>query len=185
MNMKTFVTILVAGLALTVGGTSYAADENVADWKTTLNVKLALLDKLGGDSLRVEVSASEGVVTLTGMVHKRETRELAETVTKSVVGVKTIHNSIELEAEKVDPNKTGVAAGEAEAEVKDAVLETKVRIALVDQMGTDGFKIGTEAASGVVTLEFGENLPTARRKQAVGAVEKLEGVTKVVTVDKK
>ena len=44
--------------------------------------------------------------------------------------------------------------------------------------------VGTEAASGVVTLEFGPELGSDRRALAVKAVEGVEGVTKVVSVDK-
>ncbi len=54
--------------------------------------------------------------------------------------MKSVKNDIKLEANVANPSKTSVAAGEAEAEVKDAMLSTKVRLALVDKMGTDGFK---------------------------------------------
>jgi hypothetical protein len=41
-------------MVLIGGSAAYAAD-NQADWATTLNVKLALLTKLGTDSLHVDV----------------------------------------------------------------------------------------------------------------------------------
>jgi hypothetical protein len=68
--------------------------------------------------------------------------------------------------------------------VKDAILETKIRLALVDKMGSDGFAIGTEAASGVVTLQFDRDLAAARRHEATALVKGVGGVTKVVSVDK-
>ena len=78
-----------------------------------------------------------------------------------------------------------VAAGETEAELEDALLQTKVRLALVDKMGSDGFEIGTDAASGVVTLEFEKDFTAGRRQEAAQVVQSVDGVKKVVQVDKK
>lgn len=183
MQMKSLAMMVLVGAVLTVGSAAYAED-NLEDWKTTLNVKLALLDKLGTDSLHVEVVSDAGALTLEGTVDKRETRELAETIAKSVAGVESVDNGILLEASVADPNKAGVATGEAEAEWKDAVLATKIRLGLVDKMGSDGFRIGTEVASGVVTLEFNRDFTAARRQEATTIVEGVEDVTKVVSVDK-
>ncbi len=187
-SVKSILAMIVVGMMLIVGGVAYAEHNEAhekANWTTTLNVKLALLNKLGNDSLRIDVTTNDGSVTLTGTVNKRETAELAETVTESVSGVKKVHNDIKLLANEQNPSTASKAAGEAEAEVKDAVLETKVRIALVDKMGSDGFKIGTEAASGVLTLEFDKDMPGARRQEAKRIVEGVGGVTKVISVDKK
>ena len=98
--------------------------------------------------------------------------------------VTSVKNDILLAASEANPNKTGVAAGEAEAEVKDAVLETRIRLVLIDKMGSDGFKIGAVAANGVVTLRFDRDLIPARRLEANKFVKGMEGVTKVVSVDK-
>jgi osmotically-inducible protein OsmY len=183
MQMKTLVKIVLIGAVL-VGGTAANAADNQADWTTTLNVKLALLNQLGTDSLHVDVDSSTGALTLKGTVAKRETRELAETIAKSVAGVTSVQNDILLEASEENPDKAGVAAGEAEAEVKDAVLATRVRLMLVKRMGADGFKIGTEAANGVVTLRFGQDFTPARREKATKAVKNVIGVTKVLAVHK-
>lgn len=159
-------------------------EEEVANWKTTLTVKMALLDKLGADSLHVDVTTVGGAVTLEGTVDERETKELAGTIAKSVASVTSVQNDIRLEANVDNANKAGVAAGEAEAELKDAVLSTKIRLALVDTMGSDGFRVGTEVANGVVTLKFGEGFAATRRQAATEVVESVEGVSKVVSIDK-
>lgn len=182
MNLKLLATMALAGAMLT-GGTAMAADTQ-ADWITTLQVKLALLDKLGTDSLHVEVNADDGALTLKGTVEKRETRELAESVAKSVEGVVSVDNEVRLEASVANPNKAGVVAGEAEAEVKDAMLATRIRLALGNKMGTDGFRIGTEVADGVVTLAFHPDLAKARRTEATRIVDGVEGVTKVIAIEK-
>lgn len=183
MKLNTFAKMALIGTLL-IGGTAAQASENQADWTTTLNVKLALLEKLGTDSLRIEVETTEGAVTLKGTVKKRETLELAQSVSKSVAGVKSMKSDLHLEANVDNPSQTAVAAGETEAEVKDAILSTKIRMALIDKMGSDGFKIGTVAANGVVTLEFDKDFPNARRADAVKVVKAVDGVTKVISVDK-
>ena len=184
MKLITLVMMALAGAVL-IGGSAANAADNQADWTTALNVKLALINKLGADSLHVEVDADAGAVTLKGTVDKRETRELAETIATSVAGVSSVANDILLEASVANPNKAGVAAGEAEAELKDAILATKIRLALVDRMGTDGFRIATEVADGVVTLGFDRELDAARRQEAGKVVKGVEGVIKVVSVDTK
>lgn len=193
MKHKTLATLALAGSLLLGGAAVALADptpahseaQDKANWTTTLNVKLALLNKLGNDSLRIDVDTLDGKVVLRGTVNKRETLELAETVTKSVSGVHDVKNNLRLKGNEENPSTASAVAGEAEAEVKDAVLETRIRIALVDKMGSDGFRVGTEAASGAVTLEFGSEISGARRQEAVRIVEGVDGVTKVISVNKK
>ena len=184
MNMKTIAKIALVGVLL-VGGSAAQAADTQADWTVTLNVKLALLEKLGTDSLHMDVETTAGDVTLKGTCVKRETVELAQSVAKSVTGVKSVKSDLHVEANVNNPSQTAVAAGETEAEVKDAVLSTKIRLALVEKMGADGFKIGTAAASGVVTLEFDKDFTSARRSEAMKLVKSVGGVTKVISLDKK
>jgi osmotically-inducible protein OsmY len=174
----------VAAAKVSVDAAPPYAEPSAADWKTKLQVEMALLENLGTDGLRVAVTSSDGGVTLGGTVEKRETRELAETMAKSIPSVTSVRNDIRLESSLDNPNKAGVAAGEAEAEWKDAMLSTKVRLALVDVLGSDGFRIGTEVASGMVALEFAPELTETRRAEALEAARGVEGVAKVVSVDK-
>lgn len=180
---KSVSTALLGAVLLTAGAAS--ASDTKADWTTKLSVELALLNKLGTDSLQIDVDAEAGALKLTGTVDKRETRELAESVAKSVTGVTSVSNDIKLEASEQNPSKSSVAAGEAEAELKDALMATKIRIALADKMGSDGFKIGTEVANGVVTLAFPVEFTATRRTEARRMVDSVSGVTKVVSIDKK
>lgn len=183
MKNRRYLAGLFAAAILCFSGAAFADDK--ADWSTTMNVKLALLNKLGSDALHIDVDTHGGAVNLTGTVAKRETKELASTVTKSVKGVASIDNDLELASTKADPNQVGAAVGEAEAEVKDAMLETQIRFALLEKLGSEGVKVGTEAASGVVTLEFEKDWSSARRQEAIAAVKTIDGVHKVITVDKR
>jgi hyperosmotically inducible protein len=172
--------------AATLATASHAADTAPApDWSLTPKVKLELLNKLGSDALHINVDSNNGSVKLVGTVTKRETKELAGTVARSVQGVKTVNNDLTLaEAAKPGNNAVEKDLHEGEAEVKDAILESKVRIALVDKLGGDGFKVGTEVASGVVTLKFDKAASKDLRTSAVNATQAVSGVAKVVTVDK-
>lgn len=183
MRFHKCLSVLFAVAVLCFAASAFADDR--ADWSTTMNVKLALLNKLGADALHIDVDTKGGGVNLSGTVDKRETKELATTVAKSVKGVASVDNDLELASTVANPNQVGAAVGEAEAEVKDAMLETQIRFALLDKLGSQGVKVGTEAASGVVTLEFEKAWSSARRQEAVAAVKGVDGVHKVVTVDKK
>ncbi|HEX4954705.1 MAG TPA: BON domain-containing protein [Thermoanaerobaculia bacterium] len=180
---KTLAMVALLGVVL-LGASAANAADNQADWTVKLKVKLALLNKLGTDSMRVEVDSNAGALTLTGTVEKRETRELAESVAKSVDGVDSVQNDVLLEASVADPNKAGVAVGEAEAEVKDAVLATRVRLALIRKLGADGFKISTVAANGVVTLRFGEDFAADRRAVATKTAKSVTGVRTILAFHK-
>lgn len=183
MRIHKSIIGLFGAVVLCFAASAFADDK--ADWSTTMNVKLALLNKLGADALHIDVDTKAGAVHLGGTVAKRETKELASTVAKSVKGVSTIDNDLELAATAANPNQVGAAVGEAEAEVKDAMLETQIRFALLEKLGSEGVKVGTEAASGVVTLEFDKDWSSARRQDAIAAVKTVDGVHKVLTVDKK
>ena len=164
--------------------TTEKAPPTQADLTTALNVELALLNKLGMDTMHVDVEARDRTVRLSGTVDKRETKELAGTVAYGVRGVSRVENALRLDAAVANPSRAGAVVGEADAEVKDALLETRLRLALVDKMGSDGFRIGTDAASGVVTLSFDEAFETVRRDHAVAIATGMSGVSKVVSVDK-
>ncbi len=143
-----------------------------------LRVQRELLQKLGADSLHVNVQSDGGKLVLSGEVTKRETAELAEEVARTVEGVASVDNKI-----KVGQVESAVA--EAQHELSDASLETEVQIALVGRMGSDGLRIDTDAASGVVTLSFPKKMKEARRKDALELAKQVQGVAKVVALDKK
>lgn len=188
MNRRSFVLVLLPallGLAVACQPSSGApAGDDGSTLAVGLRVKAELLAKLGTDSLRVDVDADGGEIRLSGEVKKRETAELAEEVAKSVDGVRSVDNRLRV-ATSGEESATDRALAEAEAELGDAALETRVRIALIDRMGRDGFRIGTDAASGVLTLEFPAGMERSRRREAVKIAEGLDGVAKVISVEKR
>lgn len=148
-----------------------------------LRVKFELLQKLGTDGVHVDVEAEGTRVVLAGEVKKRATAELAEEVARQVEGVASVENRIRV-AGGDGGSQVDRALAEAENELADAALETSVHLALIDRLGSDGFRIGTDAASGVVTLEFPKSIEPDRRRDAIATARKVDGVKKVVSLDK-
>ena len=182
MRLKSLVTLIgvaLIGATAAQAATTAKADAAQTDWTTTLNVKLALLNKLGTDTLHIDVVSVGGTVNLKGTVDQQKTKELAAKVAMATRGVRRVENGIRLEAVANSSH-----AGAADAEVKDAVLDTRLRLALIDEMGSDGFNIDTDAADGVVTLSFDSAFANDGRERAVAIATGLKGVSKVVSVDK-
>jgi osmotically-inducible protein OsmY len=180
MKNRILTTAIVGALAL-FGAAAWAdrSSDAAVTWKT----KLHLLEKLGVEALEIDVDTVNGAVHLTGEVEKRATVELASTVVQSVEGVQSVDNDLVLE--QPSGNTVARAAGELEKEVKDAMLESRVRLALFEAIGASAVEIGTEAADGTVVLEFGMEVSKPARDRAVASVRALEGVRKVSAVDKR
>lgn len=183
MRLQAAWIILTVSVALGAGAGEVRADR-LGDLGLTMRVKVQLLEKLGAEALEIDVDATDGAVRLSGDVEKRATLELAATIAQSVSGVSSVDNDLTLE-NHAGKTKVERAAGEAEREVKDAILESRIRIALVDALGGAGFKIGTEAADGVVLLEVPDDVSGADRDRAVDVVRGMKGVERVATVPRK
>src|SRR5688572_30275120 len=123
-TVRSKIAVMMTLCAL-VAGAAFAVP--ASDATTTLKVKLALLEKLGVDSLHIDVDTTSSAVALNGTVEKRETLELADSVAKNVDGVASVKNNLRLEGRTKNPSTVDSAMKEAEAEVKDAILETKIR----------------------------------------------------------
>ncbi len=176
--------LLAAPLATAALAADRGADSETSSLLLELKVKMTLLEKLGVDALRVDVASKGTKITLSGTVKKRATAELAQEVARTVEGVAKVRNRIKVAEYAESPEKVGNAATEAEREVKDSLLEGKVRAALLDQMGRDGFRIGTDAASGVLSLEFPAGFSPERRAQAIEIAGKVAGVERVIELAK-
>lgn len=140
---------------------------------THANVRLALLDNVGIDALRIDIDVSGTDVALEGAVMNRETVELAKRIAASVDGVEDVKVDLEIAEE----NREG-AMGEASSELSDAVLESKVKVALMTELGTNAFGIDVATADGVVVLS-GKVETDERRTLAVATVKDVTGVKDV------
>jgi len=154
------------------------ADAAVDDAVLALQVKTALLDKLGWAATPIEVIARTGTVWLTGKVASRSTIDASEAIVKAMPDVKELHNVVVLEGGD-DKNKVTKAVQHAQHEVDDAVLESRVKMHLLQEIGSVGFSVEVEATGGVVTLS-GHVPDDLRHKLAVQVAGKVSGVQKLV-----
>ncbi|MHB8799282.1 MAG: BON domain-containing protein [Thermoanaerobaculia bacterium] len=179
--MNRIVTALVVALVLE---TSFAparaeassSDPEVSKALTSVAVKAKLIEKLGVDGLRIAVQMNGTTAVLTGQVEKKESKELAKEVALSVADVKDVDNRL-----TQNPTKEPSASKDFELEIRDGVLETKVKNILLTEVGVNAMKIEVEATNGVVSLRG--TVPSAEiAKAAVEKAKATSGVKKVVNL---
>ena len=159
---------------------------SVDDALLALKVKARLLDELGAGAFGIDVEVVGSTVILTGTVDERPTQELAEEVALAVHGVRSVRNKVALEkpekeASSDTPVSEEVAKGmsKAEREVRDAVVEVRVKRRLIEEIGRHALDLEVEASDGVVTLRG--RLPDRERERlALRTARKTRGVDKVI-----
>jgi len=168
------------GPAARVGGTLDEAwatvQGQVADVLLLTRIRVALLERLKEEGMRVTIEVHGGSVDLSGQVERRESVDLAERVTASVNGVRTVRNRVTLapSGQVLEP-PIAHALGKAERAVANALLEAKVKAHLLEQLGKVAFDIGVEATDGIVSLS-GTVPDSAREKLAVTIAKTTPGV---------
>lgn len=152
--------------------------ETVEDALLGTKVKAALLTDLGFDAFAIDVNARSGEVTLTGTVDTRTTAEQSQAVAKSVEGVSKVHHHVRVE-QKPTGTPVADAVAKGEREVADALLESKVKMALLSELGKNAFDLEVEATDGTVSLR-GTVEESAHEKLALSTAENCDGVKKVI-----
>jgi osmotically-inducible protein OsmY len=149
---------------------------DVAEALTLTKVRIALLEHLKSDGLGIHIDVKGDEVVLTGKVARRSSKDLAEHVAASVAGVRTVRNRLELETEQAAADSEVTRAlRKVESEVKDALLEARIKARLIDQLGRVAFSIEVEATDGVVSLS-GTVPDATRRDMARDIARKTSGV---------
>lgn len=119
--MKIFKSLAFIALIVTIGITGCKPKD--ADIKTAVEKSIASVPELTGTTVDVK----EGVVTLGGELKDETAKALAETTTKVVKGVKSVTNSITIEAPVV------IAVDEVLTKnVADAVKDYPTVVAVVN-----------------------------------------------------
>ncbi|MBI2568576.1 MAG: BON domain-containing protein [Candidatus Schekmanbacteria bacterium] len=153
--------------------------ERVSTELLRTSIRLALLRQLGTDAigLRIEVDGEEAM--LFGEVDTRAKQELAAEVAAAVEGVDKVRNHLVVVA--AEPAGESWAANrfhEAREEVADAVLEAKIKLGLMRDLGANAFRVEVEATDGVVSLRG--RLPGAEhRRISVEVASGTSGVRRV------
>lgn len=160
-------------------GSEAVREQDVADARLEAEVRMALLEKLGEDALGITVDAAGGRVRLIGAVSERSTQELAEEVAKSVPGVQRTDNRLFARQRSPESTTAGRAAGTAQREVEDALLEMRVGRNLLGEIGRYALDLEVEVTDGVVSLRG--TLPDQERKsRALRTARETSGVERVV-----
>lgn len=143
----------VARAGIAVDRAVGAARDEVAEAMLVARLRVALLERLGTDGLRVHVEVDGEQVSLSGEVSQGTSVERAGQVAKSLSAGRRLTNGLRA-ASGIGPNGPNVAdlLGKAERDVADALVEARVKANLLDQLGRVGFGIEVEVADGVVVL---------------------------------
>jgi hyperosmotically inducible protein len=169
MDTKSFRKTLIAASLITGFGVSAAAFAEpaaspapqahsdsvgaaISDTAITAKVKAKLM---GEDSLKksdVDVTTTNGVVTLKGWVSNADGKSVAEAGAKSVEGVKSVDNSLELATGSPKSDKAHKAVAKTKRVMSDSWITTKVKSMILTDSVSKGFKVDVKTKHGVVIL---------------------------------
>jgi hyperosmotically inducible protein len=149
------------------------------DMVTHVKVRTKLLAKLGWDALHIDVDVHGSNVVLSGTVEKRSTQELGKEVALAVPGVDDVSDDVHVEQTSPAETAVGRAADRADLEVRDALLEMRVKGRLLEEIGKEAMHVEVEASNGVVSLRG--TVPTDDQHDiAIRTARRTKGVTKVI-----
>jgi osmotically-inducible protein OsmY len=166
--MRSKSMILMAILCL-IG---YGCAQQVDDAAIGAKVKTKLATDNVTSAIQIDVTTTNGVVTLTGAVPTDREKTRAEQVTRETEGVTRVVNNI-----RIDPNAIGASniKEKAEETVTDATILSKIKTKLVLEQitGTD-----VDVVNGEVTLK-GEVSDEKKVTQAAEIARSTNGVKSV------
>lgn len=153
--------------------------DSVSDALLVTRIRIALLDRLKEDGLRVTIEAHDGRVTLSGSVKNRANVDLAPWAARTVKGVRSVDSRVSL-ASGSDVAEPPVArvVGKVERGVADALLDARVKTRLLEELGKVAFKIDVDASDGVVSLS-GTVPDVARQRLALSIARSTAGVKEI------
>lgn len=140
---------------------------------TGLEIDIALYDAAGTEGLDITSTlAEDGTVTLRGEVDDRATAKAAIAAVHDLPAVSSVVDQLTVASSGEE--RTGL-----EETLGDRSLESRTRLAVLREIGTDGLEVRVSARQG--TVELRGTVPSEEvRTRAVTAVETAEGVREVV-----
>jgi osmotically-inducible protein OsmY len=153
--------------------------EAIDDATITATVKSKLLWSKSTDGLAADVDTNRGRVTLKGTADSKDAKALAGRLALNSRGVESVDNQL-----VVTPKKTTVAdsaqssAKEAEQDISDSWITTKVKSTLMYSSNVNGSDIDASTSAGVVTLK-GKVDSGAERALAIELADNVRGVKSV------
>ena len=180
------VTLVAALMAFTAQDDANTSEllQDLRESRLEVAVRVALLEQLGTDGLRIEITVRDGEVTLDGRVKQRSSQELAGEVTRSVSGAREVRNRIKVAPDATDGTAPVAAVvARSEQEVADGLLEGRIKLRLLEQLGANAFRLEVEATEGVVSLR-GAVPSEDHRRIALEITRSTRGVERVLDLVK-
>lgn len=163
------VAVMAGMLSLVLAVPAPASTTNDA-WITT-KVKMSLLTTEGVSSNVVNVDTVNQQVTLHGTVNSAEEKQKAESAAKSVAGVKSVRNLLQVVAEK----------REAAVERNDSEITTQVTFALERESSLQDSSIKVQSVNKGVVLLAGDAKNLTDHLTAVKVARSVPGVRRVAS----
>jgi hyperosmotically inducible protein len=166
MNYAKKIACACMAMALLAG--TAIAENAIDDAAITTKVKTALVENPTTKARQIDVDTRNGVVQLNGFVDTAEAKSEAENVARTVNGVKSVDNNLQVR----DGARTmGNAVGDAE-------ISAKVKSALIGDARTKAYQIEVKTYKGVVSLG-GFVSSSAEKNAAEDVAKNVNGVVKV------
>lgn len=171
--MRKTTTVLAARLALgTVLALGCASGARAADtgdaWITT-KAKIALLTTSDLSATGIDVDTVDAKITLHGTVPTQAEKARAESVAKSVKGVQSVNNLLQVVSPKAEDR----------VEAKDDQIEKRVEQALADDQRLKGSSIDVASVNNGVVLLRGKADSMTDHLEALNVAGKVAGVRRV------
>ena len=101
LNIRFLTFLIIALVAFFLGGASVSAKEETIgeyldDSDITMKVKAAILNEPTLQSTEIKVETFEGIVQLSGFVNSKADINKAVEATRSVMGVKSVKNDLQI-----------------------------------------------------------------------------------------
>jgi hyperosmotically inducible protein len=164
--------LIIAGATFWLAGctatsSQRSAGETIDDGVLTTRVKTALIGDARTKARKIDVETFRGEVQLNGFVDSAAEKTAATSVARSVKGVTTVKNNLQIGGDRT--------AGQV---VDDVTITAKVRTALIEDPRTKSHQIEVTTNSGVVQLAgFVDN--ATNKTVAEQLANRVAGVTRV------
>jgi len=163
---------LLPALVLALGATAWGAESTVGavvdDAALTAKVKTALVQNPSTKAHQIDVDTQNGVVQLNGFVESADARVAAESTARTIDGVRSVDNNLE-----VRPGDRSVGGT-----IDDAAISAKVKAAMLVDSRTKAYQVDVKTSQGTVVL--GGFVATPAEKSAAQELAgSVEGVTQV------
>jgi len=157
MGMAAGISVGVVSPALANEATPQAHSDGlgaaIADTAITAKVKAKYGAEEALKKSDVNVTTTNGVVTLEGLASDGDAKTLAESLAKTVEGVKSVDNNLKTPSSSENTAKTKEAVANTERVAADSWITTKVKSDILADSVSKGFEVQVKTTHGVVVLE--------------------------------